>query len=100
MKEVATTVCNIHHVVIKDLKVDGLYAVPVGELPTLDNIFSLHSTDILKFKKLDSTEEYKCLLFSYPAPETFSKAGYVYPSHISPHVKRKKSTGTKSSVSS
>lgn len=99
MKEVATTVCNIHHVVIKDLKVDGLYAVPVGELPTVDNIFSLHSTDTLKFKKLDNTEEYNCVLFSYPSSETFSKAGYVYPSQISPYVKRKKNTSSKSSVS-
>ena len=99
MKEVPTTVCNIHHVVIKDLKVDGLYAVPIGELPTVDNIFSVHSIDTFKFKKLDTTEEYDCLLFSYPSSETFSQAGYVYPGHISLHVKRK-NTGRKSSVPS
>lgn len=99
MKEVPPTPCNIHHVILKDLKVDGLYAVPVGEAPTVDNIFSIHSIDTLRFKKLDSTEVYDCLLFHYPSSQTFSMAGYVYPAHINPHVKRK-SSGTKSSVPS
>lgn len=99
MKEVPTTICNIYKVVIKEMKVDGLYAVPVGQPLCIENIFSIHCTDISKFSKLESNEEYDCLLFSYPNPEVFSKAGYVYPGHIKPHVKRK-STSTKSSVPS